>query len=139
MDYHLYSSHIERSLPEETPGMFGMPANAEIGYLTNAAEDIFAAFFRCDTGRHIENFESREALELSVFSCLIVLPVNTCIRLGSGARRNTGTSKQKEEDDASVATNGGGPTGFTTLDSIRQGLLPSLPARFDIRAIELQV
>lgn len=47
MDHHLYSAHIERSLPEETPAMFGMPANAEIGYLTNAAEEIFAAFLRC--------------------------------------------------------------------------------------------
>lgn len=46
MDHHLYSTHIERSLPEETPGMFGMPANAEVGYLTNAAEEIFAAFLR---------------------------------------------------------------------------------------------
>lgn len=46
MDHHLYSMHIEKSLPEETPAMFGMPANAEIGYLTNAAEEIFAAFLR---------------------------------------------------------------------------------------------
>lgn len=48
MDHHLYSAHIERSLPEETPGMFGMPANAEVGYLANAAEEIFAAYFRRD-------------------------------------------------------------------------------------------
>lgn len=46
MDHHLYSMHIEKSLPEETPGMFGMPANAEIGYLTNSAEAIFSAFLR---------------------------------------------------------------------------------------------
>lgn len=46
MDHHMYSMYIERSLPEETPGMFGMPANAEVGYLTNAAEEIFAAFLR---------------------------------------------------------------------------------------------
>lgn len=46
MDHHLYSVHIKNSLPEETPGMFGMPANAETGYLTNAADEIFAAFLR---------------------------------------------------------------------------------------------
>lgn len=42
----MYTMHIERSLPEETPGMFGMPANAEVGYLTTAAEEIFIAFLR---------------------------------------------------------------------------------------------
>lgn len=46
MDHHLYSVHIKNSLPQETPGMFGMPANAETGYLTNAADEIFAAFLR---------------------------------------------------------------------------------------------
>lgn len=46
MNHHLYSMHIEKSLPEETPAMFGMPANAEVGYLTNAAEEIFIAFLR---------------------------------------------------------------------------------------------
>lgn len=47
MDHHLYSAHIYRSFPEETPGMFGIPPNAEVGYLTNAADDIFTAFLRC--------------------------------------------------------------------------------------------
>lgn len=46
MDHHLYSVHIERSLLNESPDMFGMSSNAEIGYLTNAAEDIFSAFQR---------------------------------------------------------------------------------------------
>lgn len=47
MDHNLYSMHIEKSLPEENPGMFGMPANAEVGYLTNTAEAIFDSFLRC--------------------------------------------------------------------------------------------
>ena len=47
---------------------------------------------------------------------------------------------QQEDDDASVAATGGGyAVGFTTADSIRQSLLPSLPARFDMHAIEGQV
>ncbi|CAM9114065.1 unnamed protein product, partial [Sphacelaria rigidula] len=104
MDHHLYSAHIERFLPEETPAMFGMPANAETGYLTNAAEEIFAAFSR----------------------------------LGTGAGKRASTSEQ-EEDDTSVATGGGSPICFTTAESIRQGLLPSLPQRFDVNAIGQQV
>lgn len=46
MDHHLYSLHIDRSLRDESPDMFGMSSNAEIGYLTNTAEDIFSSFQR---------------------------------------------------------------------------------------------
>lgn len=60
-------------------------------------------------------------------------------RLGTGAGKSVGTSKQQKEDNGSVATSEGGSVGFTTTDSIRQGLIPSLPARFDLHAIEQQV
>lgn len=47
---------------------------------------------------------------------------------------------QQEEDDASAAAAGGGnAVGYTTADSIRQSLLPSLPSRFDMNAIQGQV
>ncbi|CAM9743060.1 unnamed protein product [Ectocarpus sp. 13 AM-2016] len=106
MDHHLYSVYVKNSLPEETPGMFGMPANAETGYLTNAADEIFAAFLRLET-----------------------------VDAGSTA------SRQHEEDDLSVASTATGRTlvpGFTTADSIRQRLLPSLPTSFDVNTIEAQ-
>lgn len=51
-----------------------------------------------------------------------------------------GTKKKQEQDDASVTTaSGGTAVGFTTADSIRQSLLPSLPSGFDLHAIEVQV
>lgn len=71
MDHHLYSMHIEKSLPEETPGMFGMPANAETGYLTNAAEEIFAAF-----SRWALRYRERDR-EPKVPHCYLVLKIQT--------------------------------------------------------------
>lgn len=33
-DFEFYKNYIETKLPIESPGMFGLHANAEIGYLT---------------------------------------------------------------------------------------------------------
>mmetsp|Transcript_24255 Transcript_24255/g.21368 ORF Transcript_24255/g.21368 Transcript_24255/m.21368 type:complete len:388 (+) Transcript_24255:5707-6870(+) len=41
-DYKTYREYIEEKLPIESPPMFGMHANAEIGYLTQQSETIFA-------------------------------------------------------------------------------------------------
>ena len=40
-DYKAYREYIEEKLPIESPPMFGMHANAEIGYLTQQSETIF--------------------------------------------------------------------------------------------------
>lgn len=40
-DYDAYKNYIETKLPVETPLMFGMHPNAEIGYLTQQCETIF--------------------------------------------------------------------------------------------------
>lgn len=36
-----YEEYIEKSLPAEIPQMFGLHPNAEIGYLTNQANELF--------------------------------------------------------------------------------------------------
>ncbi len=41
MNYELYKSFIEEKLPQESPQMFGMHPNAEIGYLTAQCEQLF--------------------------------------------------------------------------------------------------
>ena len=41
-DHDRYDKYIEESLPAETPQMFGLHPNAEIGYLTNTAETLFS-------------------------------------------------------------------------------------------------
>jgi dynein heavy chain len=41
-DYEAYRKYIEEKLPQESPQMFGMHPNAEIGYLTTMCETIFS-------------------------------------------------------------------------------------------------
>eukprot|EP00820_Chromera_velia_P017919 Cvel_27114.t1-p1 / transcript=Cvel_27114.t1 / gene=Cvel_27114 / organism=Chromera_velia_CCMP2878 / gene_product=Dynein alpha chain, flagellar outer arm, putative / transcript_product=Dynein alpha chain, flagellar outer arm, putative / location=Cvel_scaffold3327:4083-17851(-) / protein_length=1557 / sequence_SO=supercontig / SO=protein_coding / is_pseudo=false len=41
-DYPAYQKYIEEKLPAETPGMFGLHQNAEIGYLTQQSEFVFS-------------------------------------------------------------------------------------------------
>jgi dynein heavy chain len=40
-DYAAYANFIEEGMPAESPPQFGLHANAEIGFLTVAAEDLF--------------------------------------------------------------------------------------------------
>ena len=41
MDYDAYIKFIETSMPPESPLLFGLHPNAEIGYLTNSTEKLF--------------------------------------------------------------------------------------------------
>jgi len=41
LDYDGYAAFVEHTLPEDSPAMFGLHANAEIGYLTNWTSTIF--------------------------------------------------------------------------------------------------
>lgn len=89
MDHHLYSVHIQNSLPEETPGMFGMPANAETGYLTNAADDIFAAFLRwvgvvVSESHVVSTFYHRPGAPLLLMGISVDVPPN---KVGDGGCR----------------------------------------------------
>lgn len=43
-DYKAYNNYIDEKLPVESPGMYQMHANAEIGYLTRGCETLFNTF-----------------------------------------------------------------------------------------------
>jgi dynein heavy chain len=41
-DYEQYKKYIEEKLPIESPILFGMHPNAEIGYLTESTNTLFS-------------------------------------------------------------------------------------------------
>jgi len=41
LDYHGYIEYIEKNMPPESPLLFGLHPNAEIGYLTNRTDNLF--------------------------------------------------------------------------------------------------
>ena len=41
MDYQNYHKYIDEMLPPESPILYGLNPNAEIGFLTNQAENLF--------------------------------------------------------------------------------------------------
>jgi len=45
-----YVKYVEEKLPAEDPRMFGLHPNAEIGYLTNQGESLFATILQCAGG-----------------------------------------------------------------------------------------
>jgi hypothetical protein len=46
----LYANLIAKSLPPESPTIYGLHPNAEIGFLTNKAENIFQTILRLSVG-----------------------------------------------------------------------------------------
>jgi dynein heavy chain len=49
MDYNGYNHFIHHSLPPESPNMYGLHPNAEIGFLTNNAESLCQSIYRLYT------------------------------------------------------------------------------------------
>lgn len=49
-DYGMYQNLIERSLPKESPTIYGLHPNAEIGFLTNKAETLFQTILTMEVG-----------------------------------------------------------------------------------------
>lgn len=49
-EYHNYSQFIAKTLPPESPMMYGLHPNAEIGFLTNKAENLFDTILRLEIG-----------------------------------------------------------------------------------------
>ena len=41
LDYNAYHTYISENLPQESPALYGLHLNAEIGFLTTAAESLF--------------------------------------------------------------------------------------------------
>lgn len=49
-DYATYQSVIDKQLPPESPLIYGLHPNAEIGFLTAKAEDMFSTILRLEVG-----------------------------------------------------------------------------------------
>jgi dynein heavy chain len=49
-DYATYTNLISKSLPAESPVIYGMHPNAEVGFLTSKAEGIFEVILRLEVG-----------------------------------------------------------------------------------------
>jgi len=49
-DRPAYLAYVEEKLPTETPNMFGLHPNAEIGYLTTLGETLFSTILACSGG-----------------------------------------------------------------------------------------
>ena len=45
MDYAGYHAYIDDNLPSETPYLYGLHPNAEIGFLTTSSETLFRTVF----------------------------------------------------------------------------------------------
>ena len=41
MDYNSYHMYVADNLPQESPALYGLHLNAEIGFLTTASESLF--------------------------------------------------------------------------------------------------
>ena len=49
-NYAKYKAYIEENLPTETPQMFGLHPNAEIGYLTTQCDSLFGTIMDVSGG-----------------------------------------------------------------------------------------
>lgn len=49
-DYIAYEKFIEKNLPTESPPIYGLHPNAEIGFLTSKAENLFSSIVRLEVG-----------------------------------------------------------------------------------------
>ena len=45
LDYQGYRAYIDERLPPESPHLYGLPPNAEIGFLTATSEKVFKMVF----------------------------------------------------------------------------------------------
>jgi dynein heavy chain len=50
-DYNSYSRFIENQLPQESPGIYGLHSNAEIGFLTSKTENLFDSILQFEVGQ----------------------------------------------------------------------------------------
>ena len=62
MTYSSYTTFIDRALPAESPPLFGLHPNAEIGYLTNKTESLFYTIMKISHGKGSDGGGSSSAL-----------------------------------------------------------------------------
>ena len=69
-DYEGYRQIIETKLPIESPNMFGMHPNAEIGYLTAASEMIFNTILEVQGGATSSGASKKDQIVMSTLNDL---------------------------------------------------------------------
>jgi dynein heavy chain len=74
LDYVGYHKYIDDSLPDESPYLYGLHPNAEIGFLTTASETLFRTVFEMqprDTGSAGATVMTREEKVCGIMYILI--------------------------------------------------------------------
>lgn len=61
--FSTYSTLIEKQLPVESPGIYGLHPNAEVGFLTNKAESMFETILRIEIGTAVATGGASSALK----------------------------------------------------------------------------
>eukprot|EP00397_Hematodinium_sp_SG-2012_P000164 GEMP01000164.1.p1 GENE.GEMP01000164.1~~GEMP01000164.1.p1 ORF type:complete len:2602 (+),score=544.41 GEMP01000164.1:57-7808(+) len=76
LEYHQYVKYIEERFPPEVPAMYGMHANAEIGYLTQQGADIFITIQNVRGGSSKSGGGGLSASSAIITGYLTALPVD---------------------------------------------------------------
>jgi dynein heavy chain, axonemal len=74
MEYDGYHSYIDEQLPSESPNLYGLHPNAEIGFLTTLSEQLFKTIFELqprDSGASSGQAVSREEIVKSLIEDLV--------------------------------------------------------------------
>jgi dynein heavy chain len=66
MTFSSYTGYIERSLPAESPPLFGLHPNAEIGYLTNQGDTLFTTILTVQGGGGGGGGSAEEAVKSAI-------------------------------------------------------------------------
>lgn len=74
LDYNGYLEYVEQKLPADSPTMFGLHPNAEIGYLTNWTSQIFTTILSLGGGGGGAGGSSTSAVKETMDYCLKTLP-----------------------------------------------------------------
>ena len=85
-----YKAYIDEALPQEAPVMFGLHPNAEIGYLTSTADNMFETIVSLQGGDISGGNKSGGALQSKIYyrKFLILCPKNlTCLILAKERRK----------------------------------------------------
>jgi dynein heavy chain len=74
LDYYGYLEYVEQKLPADSPTMFGLHPNAEIGYLTNWTSQIFSTILSLGGGGSGAGGSSTAVVKETMDYCLKTLP-----------------------------------------------------------------
>ena len=79
LDYVGYHSYIDENLPPESPYLYGMHSNAEIGFLTTTSENLFRTVLEMQPRDSSGAGASGATREEKVRTSTVTLRCNACI------------------------------------------------------------